>query len=64
MKNLKDSEFENPKETEFTDSEQSEEFDLNAIRLSQNYAEISGVKKPLTTVTVRKPNKMFFLGHT
>ena len=60
MKNLKNSERETPKETEFTNSEQLEEFDLDAIRLSQNYPEISGVKKLLTTVTVRKPNKMLF----
>ena len=61
MKNLKNSERETPKETEFTNSEQLEEFDLDAIRLSQNYPEISGVKKLLTTVTVRKPNKILIV---
>ncbi len=41
-----------------------EEFDLDAIRLSQNFGELSGIKKLLTTVPVRKPNRtQFFRTH-
>ena len=40
------------------------EFDLDAIRLSQNFGESSSIKKLLTTVPVRKPNRtQFFRTH-
>lgn len=35
--------------------------DLNALRLSQDYAQAAGVEKLLTTVPVRKPNKTEFV---
>ena len=45
-------------------TEGPEEFDLDAIRLSQNFGESSGIKKLLTTVPVRKPNRtQFFRTH-
>ena len=45
-------------------NEGPEEFDLDAIRLSQNFGESSGIKKLLTTVPVRKPNRtQFFRTH-
>jgi len=37
-----------------------EQFDLNALRLSQDYAELAGVRKLLTTVPVRKPGPQDF----
>jgi len=38
-------------------------FNLDKLRLSQNFSEIAGVKKVLTTVPVRKPNRQdFFRG--
>ena len=37
------------------------EFNLEAIRLPQNFGESSGIKKLLTTVPVRKPNKTLFI---
>ena len=37
------------------------EFNLEAIRLPQNFGESGGVKKLLTTVPVRKPNKTLFI---
>ncbi len=40
------------------------EFNLEAIRLPQNFGESSGIKKLLTTVPVRKPNKtVYFRTH-
>ena len=36
-------------------------FDPAALRLSQNFAESSGVKKLVTTIPVRKPNKQDFV---
>jgi hypothetical protein len=42
-------------------SEPSDKFDLNSLRLSQNFAETAGVKKLLTTVPVRKPNPQDFI---
>ena len=64
MTNLKSPDHVANEENEFTSSEQVKEFDLDAIRLSQNYTEVSGVKKLLTNVPVRKPNKMqFFRTH-
>ena len=36
-------------------------FDLNNLRLDQNFAETSGVRKLLTTVPVRKPNPQDFV---
>ena len=45
-------------------ADQPEEFDLDAIRLPQNFGESSGIKKLLTTVPVRKPNRtQFFRTH-
>src|SRR2546425_7405855 len=35
--------------------------DLNALRLNQNFLAQTGVKKLLTTVPVRKPNKQDFI---
>jgi hypothetical protein len=40
---------------------ESDPFDLAAIRLSQNFISTAGVKKKLTTVPVRKPNKQDFV---
>ena len=37
------------------------DFDLDAIRLPQDFGASSGVKKLLTTVPVRKPNKSLFI---
>ena len=37
------------------------DFDLDAIRLPQDFGVSSGVKKLLTTVPVRKPNKSLFI---
>jgi hypothetical protein len=39
----------------------SEEFDLESLRLSQNFIETAGVKKLLTTVPVRKPNRQEYV---
>ena len=36
-------------------------FDPSALRLSQNYSEATGVKKLVTTIPVRKPNKQDFI---
>jgi hypothetical protein len=36
-------------------------FDLDNLRLSQDFAETSGVKKLLTTIPVRKPNQQDFV---
>ena len=36
-------------------------FDPSALRLSQNFAESTGVKKLVTTIPVRKPNKQDFI---
>lgn len=36
-------------------------FDPNSLRLDQNFSETAGVKKLLTTVPVRKPNKQDFV---
>ena len=36
-------------------------FDLASLRLDQNFVETAGVKKLLTTVPVRKPNKQDFV---
>jgi hypothetical protein len=36
-------------------------FDLSKLRLSQNFAESTGVKKLVTTIPVRKPNKQDFI---
>lgn len=36
-------------------------FDLDALRLSQNFPEMAGVKKLLTTVPVRKPHRQEFV---
>jgi hypothetical protein len=36
-------------------------FDLNNLRLSQNFVDTAGVKKLLTTVPVRKPNQQDFV---
>jgi hypothetical protein len=38
-----------------------DKFDLESLRLSQNFAESAGVKKLLTTVPVRKPNQQDFV---
>ena len=36
-------------------------FDLSKLRLSQNFAKSTGVKKLVTTIPVRKPNKQDFI---
>jgi hypothetical protein len=36
-------------------------FDLDALRLSQDFSEMAGVKKLLTTVPVRKPHRQEFV---
>ena len=36
-------------------------FDPSALRLSQNFSEATGVKKLVTTIPVRKPNKQDFI---
>jgi hypothetical protein len=36
-------------------------FDLKKVRLNQNFSEMVGVKKALTTVPVRKPNRQEFV---
>ena len=38
-----------------------EGFDLEALRVSQDFVKDSGVKKLLTTVPVRKPNRQDFV---
>ena len=40
--------------------DQTDPFDLNNLRLSQNFGELVGVMKLLTTVPVRKPGKQDF----
>ena len=42
-------------------AERPDEFDLESLRLSQNFTETAGVKKLLTTVPVRKPNRQEFV---
>jgi hypothetical protein len=42
-------------------SEPSEEFDLESLRLSQNFTETAGVKNLLITVPVRKPSPQDFV---
>ena len=50
-------------ETQNVDESDSD-FDLESIRLPQHYSEQIGVKKLLTTVPVRKPNRtQFFQTH-
>jgi hypothetical protein len=39
----------------------AEKFDLESLRLGQNFTETAGVKKLLTTVPVRKPNQQDFV---
>jgi hypothetical protein len=39
----------------------ADQFDLNSLRLSQDFAATVGVKKLLTTVPVRKPSKEWFV---
>jgi hypothetical protein len=41
--------------------EQADPFDLTRLRLGQSFPEMSGVKKLLTTVPVRKPSKQDFV---
>jgi hypothetical protein len=36
-------------------------FDLEKLRLSQNFSELAGVKKALLTIPVRKPNRQEFI---
>jgi hypothetical protein len=36
-------------------------FDPSALRLSQNFSEATGVKKLVTTIPIRKPNKQDFI---
>jgi hypothetical protein len=38
-----------------------DDFDLDSLRLSQNFPEMAGVKKLLTTVPVRKPHRQEFV---
>jgi hypothetical protein len=44
-----------------TDDKAPDPFDPESFRLDQNFAETVGVKKLLTTVPVRKPNKQDFV---
>lgn len=39
----------------------NDQFDLDRLRLSQNFAEEIGVKKAIVTVPVRKPNRQSFI---
>jgi hypothetical protein len=41
--------------------DESELLDLNKLRLSQNFSELSGVKKAILTIPVRKPNRHEFI---
>jgi len=43
------------------DEHKDELFDLTRLRLSQNFSEVAGVKKALTTVPVRKPSPQDFI---
>jgi len=47
--------------SEQTSPTSTSKFDPAKLRLSQNFAEASGVKKLITTVPVRKPNKQDFV---
>jgi hypothetical protein len=42
-------------------SKSSDPLDLESLRLSQDYWEMSGVEKPLVTVPVRKPDRQEFI---
>jgi hypothetical protein len=42
-------------------SEDADPFNLNNLRLNQSFAEMTGVKRLLKTVPVRKPNKQDFI---
>jgi hypothetical protein len=44
-----------------SDAAASDPYDLGNLRLSQSFTEAAGVKKLLTTVPVRKPNKQDFV---
>jgi hypothetical protein len=44
-----------------SDAAASDPYDLGNLRLSQSFTETAGVKKLLTTVPVRKPNKQDFV---
>src|SRR6516165_2257 len=44
-----------------SDAATSDPYDLGNLRLSQSFTEAAGVKKLLTTVPVRKPNKQDFV---
>jgi hypothetical protein len=44
-----------------SDAATSDPYDLGNLRLSQSFTETAGVKKLLTTVPVRKPNKQDFV---
>lgn len=37
------------------------DFDMDGLRLSQDYGSMVGVKKAITTVPIRKPNKQWFI---
>jgi hypothetical protein len=44
-----------------SDSAKSEGFDLSRFRLTQNFVEKAGVKKKLTTIPIRKPNRQEYV---
>lgn len=47
--------------TDHVDNKAPDPFDPASLRLDQNFAETAGVKKLLTTVPVRKPNRQDFV---
>jgi hypothetical protein len=47
--------------SEKDDAAQSNPFDPENLRISQNFGVLAGVKKPLITVPVRKPNRQDFI---
>lgn len=52
----------NQNDTSITDNKTEDDiFDISKLRLSQNFSDIAGVKKILTTVPVRKPNRQDFI---
>jgi hypothetical protein len=51
----------NPATLSSNDAVAADPYDLSNLRLSQSFTETAGVKKLLTTVPVRKPNKQDFV---
>ncbi|MFA5924749.1 MAG: hypothetical protein WC856_26260 [Methylococcaceae bacterium] len=64
MSTIENTDDENPKKDDPSSEKpaaSSSLFDPSKLRLSQNFAESVGVKKLVTTVPVRKPNKQDFI---